>query len=96
MRIYHQESHSNHQFNQLILDSDRIHSDHAGYDYVDYSNDETCTFSKDQGATTQETIQNPYYGGEVDTNDSESIVPSNVERNSLRENIKVTQNPYYT
>ena len=42
-----------------------------------------------------ETIQNPYYGGKVDTNESESVITSRAMRNSLRENIKVTNNIYY-
>lgn len=72
-----------------------MHSDHAGYDYVDYSNVNTNTFSKDEGAAALETMQNPYYGGGLDTTESESIIASNAERKSLRENIKVTENPYY-
>ena len=64
---------------------------HADYDYVDYSNED----SKGKGLSTLETIQNPYYGGEVDTNESESIITSKAMRNSLRENIKVTNNIYY-
>ena len=51
--------------------------------------------SKDIGPATLETIQNPYYCSEIDTNESESVIASKAERNSRRENIKVTKNLYY-
>ena len=41
------------------------------------------------------TVTNPYYGGEVEVNESESNIATRAERTSLRENIKITDNPYY-
>ena len=39
--------------------------------------------------------QNPYYGGDVENNESDSTIAARSNTNTSRENIKVTQNPYY-
>ena len=44
-------------------------NDHAGYDCAEFTNDN----SRDKEATTLQTIQNSYNGGEVETNETESI-----------------------
>ena len=66
-------------------------NDHAGYDGVEFPNDG----SNIDDLTALNSIQNPYYGGEIETNEPESVIASKAKRNSLRENIKITDNPYY-
>ena len=40
-------------------------------------------------------MQNPYYEAEIGVNERESIIAAKAEQESLRENVKVTDNPYY-
>ena len=51
--------------------------------------------SKDNLEITLDTVQNPYYGSEIEIKTPESSIGDEVQRNCLKENIKVTQNPYY-
>ena len=74
-------------------------NNHAGYDYAEFTNHDEESgpkeLSKDNVEKTFATVQNPYYGDEIDIKESESSIGDKVQRNSLKENIKVTQNPYY-
>ena len=68
-------------------------NDHDGYDCAEFPTQSGQI--KDKGVTNLKTIQNPYYGEEDVVNELESSMTANIEGNSLRENIKVTENPYY-
>ena len=74
-------------------------NNHSGYDYAEFTNhDEKSNpkeLLKDNVEKTLATVQNPYYGDEVDIKESEASIGDKVQRNSLKENIKVTHNPYY-
>ena len=74
-----------------ILDA----NDHVEYDSFEDDNSLESAFPRDKGTTSLKVIQNPYYGGEIDTRESESINASSAAKHDLTDNIKVTQNPYY-
>ena len=65
-------------------------NDHDGYDHAEFTKP-----SPSSQTEPIQTVQNPYYGGEDEINESESSIAAKAERTSLRENIKVTDNPYY-
>ena len=69
-----------------------VPDDHDGYDCAEYP--KMQSFGQTESATLK-IVQNPYYGGEVEVNESEFNTAVKAERTSLREDIKVTQNPYY-
>ena len=73
-------------------------NDHDGYDYAELPSGQAKPdrlLIKDKEVAALETVQNPYYGGEIEVGESESVIAFKAERNSLRENIKVTENLYY-
>ena len=73
-------------------------NDHDGYDYAELPSGKTKPdrlLIKDKEVAALETVQNPYYGGEIEVGESESVIAFKAERNSLRENIKVMENEYY-
>ena len=74
-------------------------NDHVGYDYAEFTNYDDQSHQKkvpkDNVENDLATVQNPYYAKEVETKESESNSEDKGMRNSFKENIKVTQNPYY-
>ena len=66
--------------------------DHDGYDSAEFPKMQSSSQSE---SITLKTVQNPYYGRDVEVNESESTIAEKAARNSLRENIKVTENLYY-
>ena len=87
----------------LRYSKDSRENDHDGYDYAEFPTQSQSGQTKgnsrfslnDKETSTLKKVQNPYYGGDDDADESESCIADKAKRNSLRQDIKVTENPYY-